>query len=740
MNPNSPSKISPANQTQEEHPDEISLGELIAELWIGRWVIAICTAIALIAGAFYIWISTPIYSVDALVHVEQKKSSAASAVFSDLGGFFSDQSPAQTEIEIIRSRMVLGRVVQNLHLDLSATPELLPIIGKALLRGKPNYPALRCDSLRIPDALIGTPFIITALENGRFDWSIQEEDELSIAQGRVGDLISGIYNGDTLQLRITALTASEGDRFHLKKNPLLRSINNLRSNFTVVEKGRQTGMLSLSLTHPNPHQGSKILNEVIHQYVRQNMERKAEEASKTLEFLQGQTPELRQKLDLAEEALNQFRIKTGSVDLSQEAELMLRQSVELEGQMLSMQQKKEELLRLYKEDHDAVLTINQQMETLSKEGRAIESKVRTLPRTQQEVIRLSRDVQVNNELYTSLLNNIQQLQMVRAGEIGNARIVDQALPTLKPIKPKKALIMALALLLGLFGGTGIIFLRRTLLKRVEDPRLIESKLGLAVYVTIPHSEYQSQEIPKTTTHHTPGTHLLAFRNPEDVAMESLRSLRTTLHFGMMDAPNKIIMMTGPSPGIGKSFVVSNFAAILAQAGNKVLLIDGDMRMGYLHRAFGIKHRRNGLSEILSNQISDWKSAVQQTEIEGLHLISTGQLPPNASELLMSPRFTDFTAEASELYDYILIDTPPVLAVTDAAIIGATSGTTLMVLKEGVHTLEEIRLASKRLENSGIRLKGVVFNNIINRGVVDRYKRYSYHYSYKTPSKKNEVKE
>ncbi len=504
----------------------------------------------------------------------------------------------------------------------------------------------------------------------------------------------------------------------------------LRAGLKIAEKGKQTNILGLSFEHRNPGRGAEILNEIVNQYVRQNIERKAEEASQTLAFLQEQMPQQRAKLDAAEDRLNQFRIRSGSVDLPAEAQLILKQSVDMEGQILLLKQKKEELLRTYKEGADVVATLNQQLAKLQKESGSINGKIKGLPKTQQEVVSLCRDVQVNTELYTAMLNNSQQLQVARAGEIGNARIIDHAVPSLGPIKPQKSTAMGLSVLLGIFAGVGLTLLRRALHQAVEDPRLIESRLGMPVVVTIPHSDLQGEEYRRMKMHGS-GAHILSRDHPEDLAVESLRSLRTSLSFTMSDARNRVVMVSGPAPGIGKSFVCSNFSALLAQTGaaSRVLVVDGDMRRGNLHQYFGLAHRSGGLSEILSGQ-TPWLQAVRASGVPGLEIITSGTLPPNPSELLMSSRFADFILEISQAYDIVIIDAPPVLAVTDAVIIGRQAGTTLLIVKAKTHTLDEIHAAIKRFETAGIKPKGCIFNDVQLMNVGYRYYRYAYHYGYK----------
>jgi len=712
------------NATDSE--GEVSLRELIANLWEGRYLILGALLLALMAGGYYVWRKSPTYAVNAMLQIEDKKGSKGGVAMLALEGMFSQNTVAQAEIEIIKSNLVLGRAVQALSLDIQTTPDFNRFVGDAPVRHRADAPELVVERFELPEYQRGRVFRVIALEGGVFNLETYKGEKL--ATGKVGDDIQATYQDQPLRLRVQRLVGPPGQAFYLSRQPMLMAIQGLRGSLQIVEKGKQTNILALTFEHRNPVVGAEILNEIVNQYVAQNIGRKAEEASKTLGFLQEQMPQLKGKLEVAEERFNQYRRSSGSVDLPEEAKLLLRQSVELGGQVLVLKQKRQELLRTYREGADVVATLDQQLAKLAGESELVESKVRGLPGTQQEAMRLMREVQVNGDLYTALLNNVQQLQITKAGEIGNARIVDHAMPSLGPIRPQKPTVIAFAGMLGLFVGMGLAILRRALHRGVEDPRLIESRLGLSVVVTVPHSTVQT-EVRKALERREGVTHLLALEHPGDLAIESLRSLRTSLHFTMLDAQNRVVLITGPSPSIGKSFLSSNFATVLAQTGNRVLLVDGDLRKGTLHLPFGLVQRGQGLSAVLSGD-KTWQEVICPTEIPGLDLITSGVLPPNPSELLMSSRLPDFIKAVSGAYDLVIIDAPPVLAVTDPVILARQAGTTLLLVKAKVHGLDEIRAALQRFEQAGIKVNGCIFNDVPEVKAGYRYYRYVYHYGYK----------
>ena len=359
----------------------------------------------------------------------------------------------------------------------------------------------------------------------------------------------------------------------------------------------------------------------------------------------------------------------------------------------------------------------------------LQGTIQGLPQTQQELLSLNRDVKVNTTLYTNLLNSYQELQVAKAGTIGNARIVDYALLPLGAISPNKPKIMLVALMAGLVLGIGLVFLRNALARGVSDPAEVEKTLGLPTYATIPFARSQAnltRALRRGRGKQNFIFPILTQVEPSSPAVESIRSLRTSLHFAMMEAGNKVIMITGPSPGLGKSFVSINLAAVLALTGKKVVVIDGDMRLGHLHDYIdGV--RDNGLSEAISEGLPI-EQVLRATSIQSMSFIATGAVPPNPSELLLHVNFGKILEELSERFDYVIVDSPPVLAVTDATIIGALAGTTMLVLKAGEHDMRTIEETARRLRQADTRVKGTIFNQM-GRGLA-KANQYGYQYGYK----------
>ncbi|MGY2315117.1 polysaccharide biosynthesis tyrosine autokinase [Pseudomonas sp. SDO5522_S412] len=713
----------PAVTVQEDDNGEIDLLGLFGTLIDHKWLIAAVTGAFMVTGAAYAVLATPVYQANALLQVEAKKNDLLG--FSDIGGMLGKESPSATEIELIQSRYVIGKTVDNLKLDIVVQPMYFPVVGEFLARrfqkanpGAIAEPLLGLDGfawggeslkifkLDLPDGQLGKKLTLTVGENAHY--TLVDEDDQVLAAGEVGQPFE--QNGVAFQ--IEELRAKPGTRFRVIRNARLTSILDYQENLDVVERGKESGMIGLALESTEPDQAIKILNQIAAIYVRQNVERTSAEAAQSLAFLKEQLPEVKKDLEKAGKALNEYQTRSKSVDITLETKAILDQIVGLDTSISELKLQQAEMDRKFTRQHPAYRALLTQIGELTSKQQSLASRVESLPSTQQELLSLTRDVEVGTAIYTQLLNKSQELDVMRAGTVGNVRLIDTAdVNFFKPIKPKKILIVLIATLLGGFLAVTLVLLRKALNRGLESPEAIE-QLGLPVYASIPYSTLQKVEEDKITRRRgraDAGSSLLAISHPTDLAVEALRSLRTSLHFAMLEAPNNRIMISGPSPEVGKTFVSVNLAAVIAQTGQRVLLIDVDMRRGYLHKVLGVP-AKDGLSDILSNQCT-LESAIHKTGVENLDIISRGQIPPNPSELLMHRNLTELLAQVSERYDLVILDTPPLLAVTDAAIVGRQSGTNLIVTRYGLNPAKEIEHTMRRFAQNGIVLRGAIFNGV-----------------------------
>lgn len=712
------------NRSTDNRNEEIDLGRLFGTLIDNRWLIIAITALFSVSSIIYVLFSTPIYQADALVQVEQN---AGNSILNNLSEMLPNSQPmSSTEIELIKSRLVTGKTVDDLDLETVIEQKYSPLLGRGWARLTNQAPAqIALSRFTVPDYMLGQPLELTVVSDKEYILSF---DGTEILKGQIGQFAQA--HGVTLL--VSSYLGKPGVVFTATRVPKLSAINALLKSLVVEDKAKDTGVLALSFTGEDPVAVRKTLDSITKNYLLQNVERKSEEAGKSLQFLEKQLPDVRNSLDAAESKLNQFRQANDSVDLSLEAKSVLDTIVSVESQLNELTFKEAEISKLYTKEHPAYRALMEKRQTLENEKAKLNKRVSGMPKTQQEILKLTRDVQAGQEIYMQLLNKQQELSITKASTVGNVRIVDSAVTQLRPVAPKKTLIVLLVTIIGLIVSSALVLLKNMLHRGVENSEELEER-GINVYASIPLSEWQQKSDRETLLRagkkrNMRSESLLAIGNPADLAIEAIRSLRTSLHFAMLESKNNILMISGASPNIGKTFVSINLAAVIAQSGQRILVIDADMRKGYSHALLNTNWN-NGLSDILSGQASI-EQAVRKTDVENMDFIPRGQIPPNPSELLMNERSNALLTWASENYDIVLIDTPPVLAVTDASILGRMAGTVLMVARFGVNTAKEIEISINRFQQNGIETRGVILNAIEKRAS-SYYGGYGYYnYSYK----------
>lgn len=715
--------------------DTIDLKELFFSL-IAQWkLIALCVILSLVCALLYLRTTPDTYAVNAMVQVEESKGASA-ALLGDLSNMIDQKQPAQAEIEILKSRLVLGTVIQNLHLDLkisgtenSFTDRLFSpheyateYKNKSVVF-KDNEKSFEIRQFDIPaqyrDKNLGLQFqdnkfslIDLQTEQTILTAPLNQKSSLRTAEG-LWEI--SIYSKDQFK-----------DDYLIQKQSLPAAVDNILANYSVAEKGKMTGVLGLNYQGQDKEHITKVLNAILAAYSHQNIERRSAESAQTLKFLDEQLPELKQQLDVAEREFNKFRQEFNTVDVTKESELYLTQSVTLETQKAELEQKVAEASAKYTSEHPVMQQMNAQLGAINSKIAELNTTLKKLPDLQRRYLQLYREVEVKQQLYTALLNSYQQLRIAKAGEIGNVRIVDTAVEPIKPIAPKKLQILILSIFLGGFLGTLLALLRNMLRSGIKDSSEIENNLDLPVYATVPRSPVQESRIKLLKKKKT--IPVLAVKNSDDIAIESLRSMRTAIHFALTSAKNNLIMISGPAPEVGKSFISTNLATILAQSDKRVLIIDADLRRGYLNKYFN-HDNQPGLSEYLNGQ-RDLDSIIKTTEIPNLSVITRGKSPSNPSELLSSGKFKEFLDLISPMFDHVIIDTPPVLAVTDGIIISQFAGVNLVIARYAKTQLKELELTVNRFEQVGVKVNGIILNDIQRSSAGYGYGYgYGYNYSY-----------
>jgi tyrosine-protein kinase Etk/Wzc len=711
----------------------------VAVLKRSRMLIAAVVLGAVSVAQLYVWFKPPEYRAEALLQVESRPD-AIGSLFDRASPTEEETTPISAEIELIRSRRVLGEAVRRIDGEVLAEPRYLPLFGAAFARGH-SEPGLadpwfglgsyawggeniRVKRLDVVPALLDVALELVAGRSGTY--SVHDAEGAQLFDGRVGVLAQG--GGVTLVL--AELHARPGTRFMLMRRSPANAADALRRVTAVREQGKQSGVLQLSVRADSPQAAALATNAVAAAYLQQNVSRRSREAGLTLAFIERQLPRVRARLETAEDALNRFRLASGSADLELETQGRLTRLLEVDKQITELRQKRDETAQQFAPGHPRMLALAHQEARLQTAARGLNDWVRKLPETQRNILRLSREVQVNTQLYTSLLDSLQEQRVEQGGSLGTARIVDSSIPPTSPTGPSRSLVLVMGLIVGLFAGAAVALLRESMRQPLSDARWLERRFGLPVLGVVPHSSRQlllSRPGPMSRRA------VLAQDDPADRAVESLRALPHMLrlptpvyppdpeaasavphdhslppqwHDSLIAPQGAVWLICGAVAGAGKSFLSANLAVLMARSEVRVLLVDADLRNGSLHRSFGAQGYP-GLSDLLDGN----QATPQRLAASSLDFLPRGSLHPVPAALFTGGRLARQVRHWASHYDLVLIDTTPVLEVADALALAPLADACLLVIKPDHTKVEEVETAVQRLVQAGGNVRGVVLNDM-----------------------------
>ena len=722
-----PSKSNMSNFT-ENQSDEIDILRILRILWARKWVVLITAFLGLCLGIFFYASAQPIYRADALLQLEERSTQLS--LPKELAGLANDDPRTVTEIELLQSRMILGQVVADLNLDWLIVPARIPVIGDAVAQYPIPVPkvdrlvtyqrygeSLELSFLEVPPDWVGKGIrLISGGVDRTFTLIFPDGHKVT---GSPGEMLRD--EARAVAVNIASVKAPAGRVYTLIQIPEQRAIAAVRPNFQVSEKGRGSGILQMTYTAGTGVQAIRVLDSIGRVYVRQNINRSAAEIDNSLEFIEEQLPLARARQRAAEEALDAYLLDQGTVDVNFKTSSTMAQVSKIENDLSLLDAQETQISERYTLNHPVYQQLLNQRKQLTSQLAELRLQIDDLPETQREIFNLSRDVELAQETFTQLQVRLQEVQVLRASTVGNVRIVDAAQMQLRRVSPNRNRMLGINLVLGVFLGVALVLLRAWLRPGIRSTEEIEA-VDLPVFATVNFSK-QANETNKNKK-------ILARVDPTDLTIEAFRSLRTSLHFGMLDAASSSIAISSAAPASGKSFTSMNLAVVSALAGQKVCLVDCDIRRGHLRKFFDASNKTPGLSNYLSDG-SSLKDILIKSEVEGLDVICTGPYPPNPSELLMRPKFAELLSELDQSYDLILLDCPPALAVTDPVIVGREAGAVLIVVNYGNTTKEELTAVKKLFEVGNVPITGSILNGFNPKDASATGYAYSYRYSYET---------
>lgn len=709
--------------------DELNLGDILAQIAARKWLVAALAAFGALVGGIVGQLGPNEYRADAVVQIEER-SSGTPLPEELIGNLLSAEqgrrSSFDTEIHVIRSRLVLAPVVDRLDAGTRAIPLRAPVIGDLLARrALPGVAALLPDayqrpgdyltleSLTVSDALIGAQFTLRITGPEKFEVT---GPRLSWMEGSVGEPVD---LGSEARLRVAEIGAPEEREYTLLKEPMRDSVARLREDLVVSER-ESSGVVDFSFTSEEPDFSVMVVNAVVDSYRAQNLQRRSAELDQSITFIENKLPDIRRDLEEATAELFAYREKQDNLELSLGTQELLDQLVQIQSRLEELEFQEQQLAQRLTPNHPDYQNLLAERARLETRLEQMRADLQDVPAAEQELARLQERVVSARELERQLTARAEQLRVLKASTVGNIRVLEPA-EVARLVGPDRILPLFIGLFLGLAGAVSLTLMLNFLRRGIEDAREVE-ETGLAVLGSI-------NKVPGLIGSKSGRPeYALARHDSDNIAIEAVRGLRTGLRFTLAARKARTVMITSCAPADGKSFVSLNLAMVNAQMGTRVLLIDADLRRGKLGRNFGITRRDNGLTQLLLGEC-DLAAAVHHDTETGLDFLANGGLPPNPAELLETPAFSDLLSDLSERYELVLVDAPPVLAVTDAAIIGQKTDVSLMLIRHLVTAKPELQSALKSLEAVGITPAGAIINQYdMKRSRYGKYGgRYGYHY-------------
>ncbi|WP_038345962.1 GNVR domain-containing protein [Acinetobacter sp. A47] len=690
------------NQNTQLSDDTINLRELLFAL-ITQWkLIAFCTVFALVCAGIYLKIAKKTYSVDAKIQIIDNKQNGLASLSPQLASLGSlaglnlgGQQSIQTEIEILQSRSVLGKTIEDLNLDIQIQPD--QSFFQNLLDTDRFHTTYLADQVKVTDHKTAFSIhefkvpaqyldqnLILSFQGQKFS-IVSEKTGLEVYKGMLNQKIPTETLEASWKVSISGQQPLDG-QYIVQKQSLLAAVKGILVTLKATELAKQTGIIALSYDGADKVHIMKVLNHILTIYQEQNLATKSAEKEKTLTFLNQQLPQLKDSLEQAEQKFNAFRETHGTIDIQQEAGLYLKQSVELETQKIQLEQKQAQLAAQYTAQHPMMQEINAQIGLFNKKINELNDALKRLPNTQSQYLQYYRDVQVQTQMYTNLLGTYQSLSLAKAGETGNLRVLDYPVEPTKPIKPRKLIILILSILVGGFIGVLIALIRNMLQTGVRSRDEAEQATGIKTYI----------ELPKAKKKDTPD-------------LQALKSFIPTLRHKLSQKQHNIVMLTSVTPDQNQGSITQHLAQYLGQAGQRVLVIDSDLYRGRLAQIFN-SNTTSGLAEYLRGQAS-LDQVVFKTAYPNLSLIGRGQSNDDVSISSHQIRFAELIQQIRTQYDYVIINAAPVLAASDSLIIAQTTGFNLCLVQYAKTQLKDIELAKSYFENAGLEIDGLVLDQV-----------------------------
>lgn len=706
------------------------LSHLLGVLSEARWLIAGIAGTVLVLGVLYSFLKPPVYQSDTVLRVLKQKAGGLSGLEALSSVLQGSSLPTHTEIELLQTRAVLVPVVHELHLNIRVGSRSFPILGA--LWGVKKKQAVQVSLFRVPRPLQRHRFRIIALQSGAY--RLLSPGGRLVLQGKTGLREKAMITRKgkrvgLVRVKIDKLSLGVGQGTAITQIPMQKVLSDLHQELHVSEEGKETGIIKVAMQGGSPTEIARILNAVAAANVRANGLQSATQAADQLHFLTREMPRLKFRLLSAQKKLAAFLQTHATLAVSYKTRYLENRASKLQNEIALLHGQLAETSTVLGPENPERSALEEQLKSLKELRSSLIGDIAGLPQSTERLVRLEQKVRIRKDLYEGLVKEKQKLKLTEAGSVGGVVIVDRATVPSVPVGLRKGADAALSLLLGLVLGVLAAFTRRALRLGVESPELIE-RLGLPILTVIPHSTDQ-RRLMAERGRQGPSAHpkLLTSMHPEDLATEAFRSLRTSIQTLFLGSLPPIIGVTSLAPAEGKTFVTGNLGYILSKFADQlpVLVMDADLRRGSLHASFGV-NRTPGLSDVLAGRTS-FEKAVHTFDEGRLQVLTTGTIPEDPLVLFAKTDLEALMAKLKNSFSFIIVELPPILAVSDTFLLGPHMSHVLLVVRHGRHSLAQLRHGLSSAKRHGIRFEGCVLNDLGLASKRYAYREFGYQYRY-----------
>ncbi|NOZ25086.1 MAG: polysaccharide biosynthesis tyrosine autokinase [Nitrospirae bacterium] len=757
-------EIEYSNEIKER---EIHLYDYIEVLIRKKWIVITCFVVVVLVTGIVTYLATPVYEATTSILIEEAQS-GGEALFTELAGL-PQTSQIPSQIEIIKSRTIAEEVVRDLRYD----EKVFDMSGDLSVKVK---------RMNVPEELMGEE-IEVEFTDGKGGFTVSVEGD-PVGTGVVG---SPFRSASGLSFELEDVrNPSKGASFKLMKVGFYKAVKELQDLVT-VSPVRNTNIVYIKVQHSDPAMAADIANSIVHHYVQQDISRRSKEATYMIKFVKKQIEPTQKRLENALEALAAHKRRSKVVDLNEGTKKLIENIGVLEREKINLEIKEQEvkylydavqknltdtstlnlsvlddpvvqsmisslamlennrksLLAEYTERHPQVVALSAEIneikrrintsilnildslrnkkESFAREISQLRAELKVLPEEEKRLAGLVLNKEVLSNINAFLFQKLNEATITQASTISSIQVVDPAIVPDVPIKPNKKRNILLAVVVGLMSGMGLAFFFDYLDNSIKTPRDVEERLGLPIFGHIPLAPVEKSNRRSRDA----GSALVTVDSTKSITAESFRSLRTNLQFAVLDRRGKIFHFTSAMQGEGKSTITANLGITLALMGSRTLIVDLDLRKPRVHRIFNIS-KEPGVTHLLAGK-ADFRKILIPSEIEHLYMIPAGIIPPNPSELLSKQDLMNFLDEARQEFDYVLIDSPPVLPVTDAQLLGRLADATFIVIKLGETSFHAVEHAIKQLRSVNVNVAGTIINKIKPTAGYGYYHNYYYYY-------------